>query len=192
MAEGEWIVIWMDRWLDCGRDYQCVLENWILLVRNGLSNNIWAYTLNKNDSSIFWLPLRLGVALWQQLGSDQWQVSRCDKEQLHNVLRGRGHSCPSPFFPPANSKLDHIDDQIICTTGKSNIWQSAKLERCCVAFGVYVKDNKHLTQSFPCYLDSFANYCRNDLSYYNWFLHILNHTKMFQQAILSLEKYLGT
>lgn len=20
MAEGEWVVIWMDRWLDCGRD----------------------------------------------------------------------------------------------------------------------------------------------------------------------------
>lgn len=47
-----------------------VLENWIFLVRNGLSNNIWADTLNKNDSSIFWLPLRLGVALWQQVGSD--------------------------------------------------------------------------------------------------------------------------
>lgn len=21
MAEGDWVVIWMDRWLDCGRDY---------------------------------------------------------------------------------------------------------------------------------------------------------------------------
>lgn len=55
MAEGEWVVIWMDRWLDWER-LLGVLEYCILLVRNRLSNNIWAHTLKEWQLSCLVAP----------------------------------------------------------------------------------------------------------------------------------------